>query len=160
LTTSKLIIDDETRFLDMANDLVSLAMPNQSTDDFNTMNDGPTPMPKASEESQFPTLLKDSGSSSSTQAEQAQAQIQQSSDILFARLALLGMCTIFVPIITFAIVPSFVARMAIVLLVTLSMVIMVEQAGFMPDMKRHKLDWVLFSGLYCGAMAVVAGAVE
>ncbi|OAA45379.1 hypothetical protein NOR_03168 [Metarhizium rileyi] len=161
LTTSKLIIDDETRFLDAANDLVSLTGPSQPADELHVIEDGPTPMPKTSEEQQqFPPLLRDNGSSSARAAEQASSPHQRPIDTMLVRLALPCMCVVFVPVVTFAIVPSFVARMAIVVFVALSVVIMVEQSGLLPEMERHKLDLLFYSSVYCGAMAVVAGTVK
>ncbi|KHN97160.1 uncharacterized protein MAM_04757 [Metarhizium album ARSEF 1941] len=157
LTTSKLIADDETRFLDAENDLVSLSGPIQPADDFNVADDGPTPMPKAKEDQQLPPFFKDGGSSS-TRAEQTTAQ--GPSDTVLVRLALSCMCVVFVPVITFAVVPNFMARMAIVIFVALSVGIMIEQCGLLPTVERHKLDWILYSSLYCGAMAVVAGTVK
>lgn len=158
LTTSNLIVDDETRFLDAENDLVSLSGPMQSADDLNTVDDGPTPMPKATEEQQqFPPFFKDNGMSS-TRAEQATPQRQ--GDTVLVRLALSCMCVVFVPVITFAVVPNFIARMAIVVFVALSVGVMIEQSGLLPETERHKLAWILYSGLYCGAMAVVAGTVK
>ncbi|KID88361.1 hypothetical protein MGU_04771 [Metarhizium guizhouense ARSEF 977] len=158
LTTSNLIIDDETRFLDAENDLVSLSGPMQSADDLNTVDDGPTPMPKATEEQQqFPPFFKDNGISS-TRAEQATPQRQ--GDTVLVRLALSCMCVVFVPVITFAVVPNFIARMAIVVFVALSVGVMIEQSGLLPETERHKLAWILYSSLYCGAMAVVAGTVK
>ncbi|KAK8922573.1 hypothetical protein H634G_00679 [Metarhizium anisopliae BRIP 53293] len=158
LTTSNLIVDDETRFLDAENDLVSLSGPMQSADDLNTVDDGPTPMPKATEEQQqFPPFFKDNGMSS-TRAEQATPQRQ--GDTVLVRLALSCMCVVFVPVITFAVVPNFIARMAIVVFVALSVGVMIERSGLLPETERHKLAWILYSGLYCGAMAVVAGTVK
>lgn len=110
------------------------------------------------EEQQFPPFFKDNGSTYSARAEQATTQ--RPSDGVFLRLALSGMCAVFVPIVTFAVVPNFVPRMAIVLLIALSVGIMVEQAGLLPDMERNKLDWILYCSIYCGAMAVIAGAVK
>ncbi|QUC23148.1 uncharacterized protein UV8b_07389 [Ustilaginoidea virens] len=159
LTTSNLIVDDETRFLDASNDLMVLASKSQSVHDFDAAGDGPTPMPRAVEDQQFPTMFKDNGSQPSTRAEQASSSSRPNDEML-VRLACAGVCIVFVPIMTFAVIPSFLGRMAVVLLVALGVGVVMEQSGVMLDAQRRKPDWILYLGLYFGAMAVVAGAVK
>ncbi|KAG6040744.1 hypothetical protein E4U41_007255 [Claviceps citrina] len=158
LATSKLIVDDETRFLDASHDLISLNTQNLPVDDLNTTADGPTPIPKAAEEEQFNSYFKDNASSPSSRTDPVVTG--KPNDALFVRLALSGSCIVFVPIMIFSIIPSFVGRMAIVLLVTLSVGIMVDQSGLLPEVERQRADWIAYFGLYCGAMAVVAGAMN
>ncbi|QPG93652.1 hypothetical protein C2857_001417 [Epichloe festucae Fl1] len=158
LTTSKLIVDDETRFLDASNDLISLNTPSQPVDDFNRAADGPTPMPKTAEDQQSDSFFKDNGISPSTRLDQDTTA--KPDDALFVRLALSGTCIVIVPITIFSVIPSLIGRMAIVLLVALSVSIMVDQSGLFSGAERHKRDWIVYLGLYCGAMAVVAGAMK
>ncbi|GAO17721.1 hypothetical protein UVI_02033230 [Ustilaginoidea virens] len=151
--------NDETRFLDASNDLMVLASKSQSVHDFDAAGDGPTPMPRAVEDQQFPTMFKDNGSQPSTRAEQASSSSRPNDEML-VRLACAGVCIVFVPIMTFAVIPSFLGRMAVVLLVALGVGVVMEQSGVMLDAQRRKPDWILYLGLYFGAMAVVAGAVK
>ncbi|KAK2595394.1 hypothetical protein QQS21_006868 [Conoideocrella luteorostrata] len=158
LATSKLIIDDETRFLDASNDLVSLNAEFQPGDGFNMAGDGPTPMPNTAEEQSFTNFYKDNDKSPSTRADHGMSG--RPNEAKFARLALSAMCVVFVPIVTFSVIPSFVGRMAIVLLIAVSVGIMVEQSDLLPEAEGHKMEWIMYSGLYLCAMATVAGAVR
>ncbi|KAG5947132.1 hypothetical protein E4U53_006458 [Claviceps sorghi] len=158
LATSKLIVDDETRFLDASNDLISLNSQNQATDDLNSTADGPTPMPETAEEEQFQGFFGDNGGAPSARLDQGVTH--KPDDALFVRLALSGTCVVLVPIMIFSVIPSFVGRIAIVLLVVLGVSIMVDQYGLLQDVERHRRNWMVYFGLYCGAMTVLAGAVN
>lgn len=159
LATSKLIVDDETRFLDASNDLISLNTQNLAMDEVNTTADGPTPMPEeAREVEQFQSFFRDNGSSPSARLGQGAAR--KSDDALLVRLALSGTSVVLVPIMIFSIIPSFVGRMAIVLLVVLGVSIMADQSGLLQEVERHRREYIVYLGLYGGAMAVLAGTVN
>ncbi|KAG6010541.1 hypothetical protein E4U21_005894 [Claviceps maximensis] len=160
LATSKLIVDDETRFLDASNDLFSLNTQTPVMDDFNPTADGPTPTPMSEtvEEEQFQSFFRDNGGSPSARLDQHVTR--KPDDALLVRLALSGTCVVLVPIMIFCITPSFSGRMAIVLLVVLGVSIMADQSGLLQEVQRHRRDWILYFVLYCGAMAVLAGAVN
>jgi len=160
LATSKLIVDDETRFLDASNDLITLNTQNLAMDDFNTTAHGPTPTPmrEAAEEEQFQSFFRDNSSPPSARLDQGVTS--KPDDALLVRLALSGTCVVLVPIMIFSIIPSFAGRMAIVLLVVLGVSIMADQSGLLHEVERHRRDWIVYFGLYCGAMAVLAGAVN
>ncbi|KAG5981392.1 hypothetical protein E4U55_002981 [Claviceps digitariae] len=159
LATSKLIVDDETRFLDASNDLIALNALNPAMDDYNTTTvDVPTPMPEAAEKEQFQTFFRDNGSSPSARLDQGVTR--KPDDALFVRLALSGTCVVLVPIMMFMIIPSFAGRLAIVLLVVLGASIMLDQSGLLQEAERQRRNGMVYFGLYCGAMAVLAGAVK
>ncbi|KAG5930253.1 hypothetical protein E4U42_002465 [Claviceps africana] len=157
LFTNKLIVEDETCFLD-ASDLISLNTREQATDDLNTTPYGSTSTPKAAKEERFQGCLRDNGSAPSVRVDQGVAH--KPDDALFVRLALSGTCVVLVPILIFSVMPSFVGRIAIILLVVLGVIIMVDQCGLLQDVERHRRNGILYFGLYCGAMTVLAGAVN
>ncbi|KAG6160411.1 hypothetical protein E4U37_000361 [Claviceps purpurea] len=157
LATSKLIVDDETRFLDASSDLISLNTQGLPADDLNTTVQEQTPMPKAAEEEPFHGFFKDHLSSPSAGLDHG--IVRRPENALFVRLTLSCICMVLVPIMIFSVIPSFVGRMAIVLLIVLSVSIVIEQLGLLQEVERHR-EWMAYFGLYCGAMAVLARAVN
>ena len=71
-----------------------------------------------------------------------------------AHLAIATAVAVLVPILTFAVIPGFVGRMAVVLLVALAVFGTQAQAGTVGIETR---DLVVCAGVYGGVMAVLAG---
>ncbi|KAG5974998.1 hypothetical protein E4U58_002255 [Claviceps cyperi] len=157
LATSKLIVDDESRFLDASSDLISLNTQGLPADDLNTAVQEQTPMPKTAEEEPFHSFFKDRLSSPSAGLDHS--IVHRPGNALFVRLTLSCICMVLVPIMIFSVIPSFVGRMAIVLLIALGVSIVIEQLGLLHEVERHR-EWMVYFGLYCGAMAVLARAVN
>lgn len=114
-------------------------------------------MPKAAEEEPFHGFFKDHLSSPSAGIDHG--IVHRPDNALFVRLTLSCICMVLVPIMIFSVIPSFVGRMAIVLLIALSVSIVIEQLDLLQEVERHR-EWMVYFGLYCGAMAVLARAVN
>ncbi|OLN90041.1 hypothetical protein CCHL11_07234 [Colletotrichum chlorophyti] len=152
LATHNPIADIEARFLDPVDDLVSLARPSPTSPcepGFSNYLRAPQPR-KAS-----PTG-KDS-------------RMKGVRDIMLSALtgflpavAIAFAAAFLLPILTFAVIPAFIGRMAVVLLVAVGVAVGVVQAGLFSSgghrsAKVAAIEGLLASGVYVGVMAVVAG---
>jgi hypothetical protein len=156
LATHSPIEEIETRFLDPTEDLVSLARPATSSDGAN-YEDAPTPMPRSAHATFLPSSpASDAGSSASTSQ-----SADHTHDVALPHLAVGMAVAVLLPILTFPVVPSFVGRMVVVLLVGLGVLSGSTQAGFVRltgngSGSMGGWDWLMCAGVYGGVMAVVA----
>ncbi|KAK0371136.1 hypothetical protein CLIM01_11518 [Colletotrichum limetticola] len=124
------IVEIETRFLDPADDLVSLARP--------------------------PTQSAD-------RAERIRRLLISALTGYLPTLAIAFAAAFLLPILAFAVIPGFMGRMAVVLLVAVGVAAGVVQAGLFSSLGADRparvaaTEGVLASGVYVGVMAVVAG---
>ncbi|KAF9871245.1 hypothetical protein CkaCkLH20_11166 [Colletotrichum karsti] len=147
------IVEIETRFLDPADDLVSLARPSSSSSrdtDFSS-DELRTPMPRK------PVSLFHG-----TKAERLRSIQTFLVNSYPLAVAVAFAAAFLLPILTFAVIPGFVGRMAVVLLVAVGVALAVVQAGLFGTGKDRSgaqaaTEGLLVSGLYVGVMAVVAG---
>lgn len=160
LTASCAVVDDETRFLDAADDLVSLAHPPLHPQK-PLSDDGLTPMPRPAGETGFPPGRPMSSSSAySTSWRSSLPPAERVVPATLAQLALGMFVALLVPILTFAVIPGFVGRMTAVLLVGLGVGTAMAQSGLvrmLSTSERGYLDCMVYVGVYGGLMAVVAG---
>lgn len=75
-------------------------------------------------------------------------------------LALALAMAVAMPVLAFSIIPGFVARMIVVLLVGLSVAGSVAQALNMKRLPESRGDLVSSGAVYAGAMAIVAGVMR
>lgn len=75
-------------------------------------------------------------------------------------LALALAMAVAMPVLAFSIIPGFVARMIVVLLVGLSVAGSVAQALDMKRLSESKGDLVYSGAVYAGVMAIVAGVMR
>jgi uncharacterized protein DUF6594 len=158
LATHNPIVEIETRFLDVVDDLVSMARPSSpDTDQTDFASDGaPTPMPQYSNDptSTLPTNPSDNDKASlMTKISNAQP-VTSVFEPTVPHVALAVAVSFLLPILTFSVIPSFVGRMIVVLLVALGVLGPLMQS-------RERLgvdaqDGVILASIYGGVMAVVA----
>ncbi|GKT90165.1 hypothetical protein Ct61P_08015 [Colletotrichum tofieldiae] len=144
------IAEIETRFLDPLDDLVSLARPSSSSSRESgfSNDDLKTPQPR---NARLPRWTWEGGTRPNAYA----ACFLPTVALAFAAAFLL-------PILTFAVIPGFIGRMAVVLLVAVGVAAGVIQAGLFNGggdrpAKVAATEGLLASGVYVGVMAVVAG---
>ena len=192
LATHQPITEIETRFLDPVDDLVTLSNRSMSAasssapaseaggmgrDYFQNLSDEAlTPMPGRQQDSYLPSPTMSSSVISSSfsrprTATTTQATSRDTTQELvkpphgpsaLLHLAVAMAVAVLVPILTFAVIPGFVGRMTVVLLVGLSLVGSLMQSGSLDlgaDGSNSSLDILLCAGVYGGAMAVVASMV-
>lgn len=75
-------------------------------------------------------------------------------------LALALAMAVAMPVLAFSIIPGFVARMIVVLLVGLSVAGSVAQAVDLKRLAESRGDLVYSGAIYAGVMAIVAGVVR
>lgn len=75
-------------------------------------------------------------------------------------LALAMAMAVAMPVLAFSIIPGFVARMIVVLLVGLSVAGSVAQALNMKRLAESRGDLMYSGAVYAGAMAIVAGVMR
>ncbi|KAL0936903.1 uncharacterized protein CTRU02_209119 [Colletotrichum truncatum] len=147
------IVEIETRFLDPTDDLVSLARPSSSYSrdtDFSS-DELRTPMPRKS-------AFRFTGPKAE-RIRKIQAFLLNSYPLA---VAVAFAAAFLLPILTFAVIPGFVGRMAVVLLVAVGVALAVVQAGIFGTGKNRTAsqaatEGLMVSGIYVGVMAVVAG---
>ncbi|KAL3426445.1 hypothetical protein PVAG01_03236 [Phlyctema vagabunda] len=149
LARERVIAESETRFLDPVNDLVSLSCGSRKRSKDNGVGSSPS---TTSQPAQPP---------SSVYTPQLYAQpstLQPTLPGLAAAVAI----SVLAPILTFSVIPGFVGRMTVVLLVASGLV---GAALFMAGtgvVGRYMLsrDWLVCSAIYAGVMVVVAGIMS
>lgn len=73
-------------------------------------------------------------------------------------LAYAAIIAVLVPVLTFVVIPGFLERMVIVMLVFSGVAMAVVQSGLLAGMpERRVTDCIVCAGLYGGLMAVVGG---
>ncbi|ROT38398.1 hypothetical protein SODALDRAFT_359489 [Sodiomyces alkalinus F11] len=171
LATHGPVIDTETRFLDWEDDLVSLARhPGDAPMPHDVSDDMLTPMPRPS--MRFPSVpgspTSDAGCAESTRNAPLQPQnldALHDSGYLLPRLVIAIAAAFLLPLLTFALIPSFVGRMAVVVLVCLGIFAVLLQWGFVRtgvggadrwEGLGGPQDWTICLGVYGVVMAVVA----
>ncbi|KAF6808604.1 hypothetical protein CSOJ01_07459 [Colletotrichum sojae] len=145
------IVEIETRFLDPVDDLVSLARPPSSRGAEDELR---TPMPRKPQKQHF--LL------TGTKSERARRVLAFLINSYALHVALAFAAAFLLPILTFAVIPGYLGRMAVVLLVAVGVALAVVQAGLFGAGKdrtasQAATEGLLVSGIYVGVMAVVAG---
>ncbi|PNY25733.1 Uncharacterized protein TCAP_04330 [Tolypocladium capitatum] len=169
LASSRLLVDDETRFLDAPEDLLSLTMEEPMPEGF-VADDGMTPMPCLAEEVEFPASSRNAPESeadswASGRRPSVQPSVRPSpraQDTLGATISQLGLAmfvAVFTPIASFSVIPTFAGRIVVVLLVGTSVATALMQSGVVRLLGRGTLDWVLCAGIYGGTMAAVASTL-
>ncbi|KND89395.1 hypothetical protein TOPH_06051 [Tolypocladium ophioglossoides CBS 100239] len=165
LASSRLLVDDETRFLDAPEDLFSLAMKEPMPEGF-VADEGTTPMPRLAEEVEFPARSRnapeseaDSWASGRRPSVRPSTRTQDTLGATVSQLGLAMFVAVFAPIVTFSVIPTFAGRIAVVLLVGTSVATALMQSGAVRLLDRGMRDWILCAGIYGGAMAAVAGAL-
>ncbi|UNI17462.1 hypothetical protein JDV02_003803 [Purpureocillium takamizusanense] len=162
LSRSRLIVEDETKFLDLGEDLVCLTRDGDAGDEC-APNDGVTPMPRTADEVAFPPAaerkppVSDTGSfvcDAKSDREPLQEVIRSS----VTQLVLSMFVALFVPIATFTVIPTFAGRVVVVAL-TGTTVATVAGQSVAPLLDVAVSDWVLCGGIYCGAMMLAAAAL-
>ncbi|GJC90091.1 hypothetical protein ColLi_12929 [Colletotrichum liriopes] len=146
------IAEIETRFLDPLDDLVSLAPPPASPASPTT-----TSRPAAAQCEAPPMDL-----GGRNKAERIRRLLVAALTGFLPTVALAFAAAFLLPILTFAVIPGFIGRMAVVLLVAVGVAAGVIQAGLFTGggarpAKVAATEGLLASGVYVGVMAVVAG---
>jgi hypothetical protein len=146
------IDDNETRFLEYSDDLVSLARPNYNAYDCTNDEDAPTPMPRMS--AFIPSSPASEAGSNVSADDHAR--------VALPHLAIGMAVAILLPILTFPVIPAYVGRMTVVLLVGLSVLSGLMQSGLVRFSGEGSAvvgtrDWLLCAGVYGGVMAITAG---
>lgn len=160
-TASTAVEEPETRFLD-TNDLVLLTnFPMQTSNPSHFRSDDAlTPMPRAADDAGFPPARPMSASSAYSGTWQSYLPPgERVTPATLAQLALAMSVALLVPILTFAVIPGFVGRMTVVVLVGIGVSMAMLQSGMFKLLasNRGALDLVLYTGVYGGVMAVIAG---
>lgn len=160
------IVEIETRFLDPADDLVSLARPTSSSSSASnssfSSDDLRTPQPRNAKLPSLSSLLTPE-SPSADRAERIRRLLISALTGYLPTLAIAFAAAFLLPILAFAVIPGFVGRMAVVLLVAVGVAAGVAQAGLFSSLGSDRparvaaTEGVLASGVYVGVMAVVAG---
>ncbi|KAI3558570.1 hypothetical protein CABS01_07473 [Colletotrichum abscissum] len=160
------IVEIETRFLDPADDLVSLARPPSSSSSASSSSfssdDLRTPQPRNAKLPSLSSLLTPE-SQSADRAERIRRLLISALTGYLPTLAIAFAAAFLLPILAFAVIPGFVGRMAVVLLVAVGVAAGVVQAGLFSRLGADRparvaaTEGVLASGVYVGVMAVVAG---
>jgi len=161
LATHNPITEIETRFLDVVDDLVSMARPSsRDSDQTDYGSDGaPTPMPQhlgdsTGSVSTLPANPSESDKDSLLRKISNARPIAPVFEPTVAHVALAVAVSFLLPILTFSVIPSFVGRMIVVFLVALGVLGPLMQS-------RERLgvdaqDGVVLASIYGGVMAVVA----
>ncbi|KAJ6440991.1 hypothetical protein O9K51_06784 [Purpureocillium lavendulum] len=159
LNRNRLIVEDETKFLDLVDDLICLIRDDQTENDF-AVDDGITPMPRTADELAFPVHERkpaESDAGTLVPAKHAPGPSQEAVRTSLAQLVLAMFVALFVPIATFAVIPTFAGRIVVVALTGTSVATVLAQSGLAKLLDRGILDWVLCAGIYGGAMIIAAG---
>ncbi|RFU77752.1 hypothetical protein TARUN_4463 [Trichoderma arundinaceum] len=156
LATAAPLVEDESQFLEASDDLVNLARRRRRSNG-NPSDDPLSPMPQSSSVVGFPPPPSSQISNAGSSSHPAQNNTQPS----LRRLVLAMAAIILAPIVCFSVIPGFVGRMTVVLLMGLGGAIGLLQSGLfnLVAEDRSTLDWVLCAGVYGGVMAVIAGII-
>jgi VIT1/CCC1 family predicted Fe2+/Mn2+ transporter len=153
------ITEEETRFLDETSDLASLAI---FEDEEPPKSAGLAP-PTPNSVKAFLVPPEDGGSPKSIKSDndirQRRAQASKStlarSPLLLAYAVIIS---VLVPILTFLVIPGFVERMVVVVLVLSGAVTAVAQSGLLKKLRDSQTvwDWALCGSIYGALMTFVA----
>ncbi|EFQ35657.1 uncharacterized protein GLRG_10801 [Colletotrichum graminicola M1.001] len=152
------IVEIEARFLEPTDDLVSLARPSSSSfsrEPGASGDDLKTPQPRAAR-------LPPADLGGRNKAERVRRLLVAALTGFLPTVALAFAAAFLLPILAFAVIPGFVGRMAVVLLVAVGVAAAVVQAGLFSGGAERPAEvaateGLLASGVYVGVMAVVAG---
>ncbi|KAL7805822.1 hypothetical protein V8C44DRAFT_360862 [Trichoderma aethiopicum] len=150
------LVEVECQFLDAADDLVNLVRRRRRSNG-NPQDDPLSPMPRSSSVVGFPPPPSSQISNAGSSLYPGQSAAPPSVKGLALAMAMI----VLAPIICFSVIPGFVGRMTVVLLVGLGGAAALLQSGLFALVaeERSTLDWVLCAGLYGGVMAVIAGII-
>lgn len=166
LTNSQIVAEEETRFLDLPEDLVSLVREELPVAEELVADVGeatamalglvdevvmPPPSRKEPE-----SEAGHSSASVKRRPRQSHASAETSLSTSVSQLALAMFVAVFVPVVTFAIIPDFAGRMTVVALVGASVGTALTQSGLVRLLERGALDWILCVAAYGATMAAVA----
>ncbi|TFB07791.1 hypothetical protein CCMA1212_000146 [Trichoderma ghanense] len=150
------LVDVECQFLDATDDLVNLVRRRRRSNG-NPQDDPLSPMPRSSSIVGFPPPPSSQISNAGSSLYPGQGTGPPSVKGLAMAMAMI----VLAPIICFSVIPGFVGRMTVVLLVGLGGAAALLQSGLFALVaeERSTLDWVLCAGVYGGVMAVIAGII-
>jgi hypothetical protein len=159
------LVQSESRFLDIEEDLVSLSRPAPTSSDFNSEN-LLTPMPRRA--ITFPPTptspLSDVGSRAGQRQRGRPAPRKREEPKPVGALPLLASglaASFFLPILAFVLIPAFVGRLAVVFLMSVVTGVALLQTGALrhlngPGAGGGVTDVVVCAGVYGAVMAVLA----
>jgi hypothetical protein len=161
------ITEFESRFLDTAHDLVSLAPSEADMNDNghdSLTDDALTPMPRTAAEASFLPSSPTSDAGSSTKSRASQELYIQPAETPFRQIAILTAMAFLLPILLFTVIPGFVGRMAVVLVVGLGAIWALMQSSLTNNGRSDQSglgarEWLVTFGIYGGVMAVAAGII-
>lgn len=167
LSHGRLVVDDETRFLDHTDDLVCLAGDARDShpggDGLFPDDEGVTPMPRAGDDAEQPlsTTGPDDGPSAAPPLPPLQpaAGAPTTLEATLGPLALAMLVALLVPVAAFAVIPTLAGRAVVVAVVGTGVATALAQSGVARLLDRGPLDWALVAGAYGGAMALAAGVL-
>ncbi|ETS02441.1 hypothetical protein M419DRAFT_78030 [Trichoderma reesei RUT C-30] len=150
------LVDVECQFLDATDDLVNLVRRRRRSNG-NPQDDPLSPMPRSSSVVGFPPPPSSQISNAGSSLYPGQSAAPPSVKGLALAMAMI----VLAPIVCFSVIPGFVGRMTVVLLVGLGGAAALLQSGLFALVaeERSTLDWVLCAGVYGGVMAVIAGII-
>ncbi|KEY65413.1 hypothetical protein S7711_04311 [Stachybotrys chartarum IBT 7711] len=157
LAAARPVIDEEAMFLDAVDDLVALQQewPVIPNDNGAPMMIHQNTQPQAG----FPPgrQVSDAVDTKGAQPPGPREMVELGT---LGHIVVAVFASILAPIITFAVIPSFVARMTVVLLVGSGALTLLVQSGSLRQLAdgRGVLDWGIGVGVYLVAMAVIAAA--
>ncbi|KAH6606045.1 hypothetical protein Trco_005198 [Trichoderma cornu-damae] len=156
LAATNPLVEDESQFLETADDLVNLGRRRRRSNG-NPPEDLLYPAPQPSGVVGLPPPPSSQISNAGSSGHPAQNAAQPS----LKRLVLAMAAIVLAPIVCFSVIPGFVGRMTVVLLVGLGGAAALLQSGLFHSVAedRSTLDWVLCAGAYGGVMAVIAGII-
>ncbi|KAH7322839.1 hypothetical protein B0I35DRAFT_426581 [Stachybotrys elegans] len=160
LAAGRPIVEEETRFLDAKEDLITLhtGAPDARRAPVESLFAIDRHPPVA--ETGFPPGSPHSFTGSAKSEPLPSARPPEQTEAGMVAYAMVAMfVAILVPILTFSVIPGFVARMTVVMLMGSGVLTMLVQSGPLKQMmdSRGALDWVVAGAIYIGAMAVIAG---
>lgn len=164
LASSRLVADEEARFLDSPEDLVTLVreeLPGAeelvgdlggTTSVAPRLVDEVAVSPPRPSRTETASEAGDGGGS----AKRRRPRGSDSLETPLSQLALAMFVAVLVPIVTFGIIPDFAGRITIVALVGAGVGTALTQSGLARLLHRGALDWVICIVAYGATMAVVA----
>jgi hypothetical protein len=138
----------ETRFLDPADDLVSVC------------SSVPASVAPSVAPSQTQTLTQTSYLASTRQPEAADtrdaAETPDTAGRTISASAIAVAVAVLVPILTFPVIPGFLGRLAVTSLVAAGVIVSLVQAGVLIAGQLLETDGLLCGGIYLGGMVLIA----
>ncbi|KAL7797297.1 hypothetical protein V8C37DRAFT_399909 [Trichoderma ceciliae] len=156
LTAINPLVEGESQFLEAVDDLVNLGRRKRRSN-ANPPDDPLSPMPQSSSLAGFPPPPSSQISNAGSSNHPALNSVQPSLRRLVLAMAMISLA----PVVCFSVIPGFVGRMTVVLLVGLGGAAALLQSGLLNSVTgdRSTLDWALCAGVYGGVMAVIAGII-